>query len=65
MLDVTLVHTQGNATTMTLPGLEAVRASVPAGRSLPLLAVLARAATEPVILEYIGAAHLRVAIEPC
>jgi hypothetical protein len=44
--------------------LEAVRSSVPAGRSLPLLAALARQSRETVILDYLGG-HLRVEVTPC
>jgi len=47
------------------PGLEALRVGVPAARCLPLLAVLARGTRETVILEYVAATHLQVAIAPC
>jgi hypothetical protein len=38
---------------------------VPAARSLPLLAALARGSSETVILEYVDGAHLRVTLAPC
>jgi hypothetical protein len=53
------------ATPMALPALEAVRNTVPAGRSLPLLAALARLASETVILDSGAGSHLRVSIAPC
>lgn len=65
VLDVSHVPHEAIATPMTLPALEAVRANVPAGRSLPLLAALARDVAEVVILEYVGASRLRVAVQPC
>ncbi len=64
-LDVSYVHDDASETLMTLPALEAVRAGVPAGRSLPLLAALVREATAVVILELAGTGRLRVAIAPC
>jgi hypothetical protein len=64
-LDVSHLHDDAPETLMTLPALEAVRAGVPAGRSLPLLAALAREAAAVVILELAGAGRLRVAIAPC
>lgn len=65
VLDVSYVRDEAHVTPMTLPALEAVRATVPAGRSLPLLAALARERAEVVIVEYIGASRLRIAVEPC
>lgn len=65
VLDVNYVRDEAHVTPMTLPALEAVRANVPAGRSLPLLAALARERAEVVIVEYIGASRLRIAVEPC
>jgi len=64
-LAVSHVQDDAPATAMTLPALEAVRAGVPAGRSLPLLAALARLAAAVVILELAGAGRLRVEIAPC
>lgn len=47
------------------PGLEALRAGVPAARCLPLLSALARNSSEVVTLEYVIGAHLRITITPC
>jgi len=65
VLDVCLIDDEAAATPMTAPALEAVRGSVPAGRSLPLLSALARRTAAVIILDYIGASRLRVAVEPC
>lgn len=62
-LDVAIERRQGQATRLAEP-LEALRAGTPAARSLPLLAVLARSAAETVILDYIEACALRVAVAP-
>jgi hypothetical protein len=64
-LDVTFESGAAVATPMDVPALDAVRTTVPAGRSLPLLAALARRAAQVVILEYGPASHLRVALVPC
>lgn len=64
-LELSLVPAGASPTPMALPGLEAVRVSVPAGRSLPLLVALAASITQVLILEYVGAAHLRLGVEPC
>lgn len=64
-LDVSHVQGESHVTPMTLPALEAVRANVPAGRSLPLLAALARERAAVVIVEYLGASRLRIAVQPC
>jgi len=50
---------------MTDPALEALRASFPAARSLPLLRLLAEARAGSVILEYLDVSGLQVRIEPC
>jgi len=47
------------------PGLEALRISVPAARSLPLLALIARRQVGNVAVEYLGAASVRATVEPC
>ena len=65
VLDVNHEVDEALVTTLDVPALEAVRASVPAGRCLPLLAALARATAEVVIFEYTGVSRLRVAVEPC
>lgn len=64
-LEVTLVPDEARPTCMSDAGLEMVRVSIPAARSLPLLSVLGRSATEVVVLEYVGGNHLRVAVAPC
>ena len=50
---------------MSDAGLEEVRASIPAARSLPLLSALGRGATEVVVLDYVAGNRLRVAVAPC
>jgi len=65
ILDVRLVPTNERPTRMTSASLEAVRVSVPAGRSLPVLAALARGAAETAIFEYVGASRLQIKVEPC
>jgi hypothetical protein len=45
--------------------LEALRAGVPAARSLPLLAALARRAAADVVLEYLKPQQLAVEVRPC
>jgi hypothetical protein len=55
----------GEATRVADASLEALRTGVPAARSVPLLAALAREAAAVVDLEYIGGACLRVKVAPC
>jgi hypothetical protein len=64
-LDVAFVPEQRPPTPAAEPALESLRSTVPAARSLPLLAGLARAAAATVTLEYVAGAHLSVAIAPC
>ena len=64
-LEVAFVEQQMDATRVADPGLEALRTGVPAARSLPLLAALARGSREMVILEYVAGTHLRVTVTPC
>lgn len=64
-LDVEFLPERGEATRLADPGLEALRAGVPAARSLPLLAALARGSRETLALEYVAGTHLRVAVAPC
>ena len=64
-LDVTFMPQEMDASRAADPGLEALRTGVPAARCLPLLAALARASRETVILEYVCGTHLRVAVAPC
>jgi hypothetical protein len=64
-LEVAFVGQEADATCVADPGLEALRTGVPAARSLPLLAALARGSREMVILEYVAGTHLRVTVMPC
>jgi hypothetical protein len=64
-LDVAFAAERAAPTAMADAALEAMRGSVPAARSLPLLAALARSVRADVILEYFEAAHLKVAVAPC
>lgn len=63
-LDISFVPGKASATRMTDSGLDAVRTGVPAARSLPLLAALARGVSEIVVLAYGAENHLRVAVAP-
>ena len=64
-VDVAFVPRAQEASRATDPGLEKLRTGVPAARSLPLLAALARGTRETVLLEYVAGTHLRVAVSPC
>ena len=65
-LDVEVTHAGSKRPTVAHdPGLEALRTSVPAARSIPLLAALARNATDAIELEYVGGARLTVGTVPC
>lgn len=64
-LDVAFVPRRAEAARMDDPGLEALRAGVPAARVLPLLAALARGTGGTFILEYVAGTHLRAAVTPC
>jgi hypothetical protein len=63
-LDVEFERGTAQPTVMDDPALETLRAAVPAARSLPLLAALARATKDCVVLDY-RAAHLSVTLTPC
>ena len=65
VLDISQVPADQSPTRMTQASLETVRVSVPAGRSLPVLAALARGMAEAATLEYLGAYRLRVQVDPC
>jgi Beta-ketoacyl synthase, N-terminal domain len=65
MLEVEFLSGYVAATRMPDPGLETVRYGIPAARSLPLLATLARGAKEEILLDFPPHAHLRVAVTPC
>ena len=47
------------------PALEALRATIPAARSLPLLQALAQRATRDVVIDYLAPRNLTLRIEPC
>lgn len=65
-LEVSLASGPETPTAMADSGLERARATIPAGRCLPLLAALARGADASVVLEYLdGGGHVRVAVRPC
>ncbi len=55
----------GHPEVLADPDLERLRAGTPAGRSLPLLGVLARRESRGVRLEYLDAMILRVEVERC
>ena len=62
-----LVATLGQAPPDSMPDaqLEALRVSIPAARSLPLLRQLALAVAGSTVLEYLDVARLIVEVEPC
>ena len=64
-IEVSLVAQAAASTAMADPGLEGLRAGIPAGRCLPLLAALARGADAIVVLDYLEGGRLRVAVRPC
>jgi hypothetical protein len=64
-VDIAFVPQEKSASRAADPGLEKLRAGVPAARCLPLLTALARGSRETVILEYVAGTHLRVAVSPC
>jgi len=62
---LTAALTDGGAERMSEPQLEAMRACIPAARSLPLLRQLAQARGGRVILDYLPHARLALEVEPC
>ena len=62
---LTARFTSAPATALPEPRLEALRAGVPAARSLPLLAQLARRAAGEVVLEYLAPLQLAVEVSVC
>ncbi len=64
-MDVTIAPGQRGATTMPQPGLEDLRAGVPAGRGLPLLATIAARGSGTVVISYLGESVVEVDVEPC
>jgi hypothetical protein len=63
-LDVDYLPRPSTPTSLADDALERVRTGVPAARSLPLLALLARGSPGTVVLDYAGG-QLRVAVTPC
>jgi hypothetical protein len=63
--DVAFVPEETAVTPAADSALESLRSSVPAARSLPLLAVLARRSAASVALPYLAGSHLSVAVAPC
>lgn len=64
-LTVSLDHEAGEASTIAVPALEALRQRNPAARGLPLLAALAAGQSAEVALGGIDGALLRIAVTPC
>jgi hypothetical protein len=64
-LEVEFVARAASETGMPDRALEAVRLANPAARSLPLLAALAGAGASQVLLRYLEASHLSIAVAPC
>ena len=64
-VEVDFVPEEAEASRAADPGLERLRAGVPAARCLPLLTALARGTRETLALEYVAGTHLRVAVSPC
>lgn len=64
-LDVDFAPIVATATCMTDPALEETRRNVPAARSLPLLAALARAQPAEVVLDYAVDTSVRIRVAPC
>jgi hypothetical protein len=60
---LSLALDDGETDRCTDPALEAMRASNPAARSLPLLAMLAQRRTGSVVVEYISPPQLLVSVE--
>lgn len=64
-LRVSVAAGAAEGTPMADRQLDAVRLGLPAARSLPLLAALARNAAEVIVLAYGTAMHLRIEVAPC
>ncbi len=63
-LDIALVANSVSATKLPQPDLEAIRAGVPAGRALPLLAAIAAKSMATIVLDYMGANALQIQMSP-
>ena len=65
IVDVAAAPADGEATGMSEAGLETLRTGVPAARSLPILAALARGARDALAIDYLDGLQLKVGIAPC
>jgi hypothetical protein len=65
MLDVEFAGQPAAPDTMADAALEALRTGIPAARSLPLLAALARGREAALVIPYQAHNHLRVRVMPC
>ncbi len=64
-LDIEIARGSAPVTVVADAALEALRTSVPAARCIPLLAALARGASETVAIEYVGGSRLAIGVAPC
>jgi len=64
-LEVEFLSNEERPTRMAEARLEAMRRGIPAARSLPLLATLARKAAESIALEFLDGTSVRVTVRPC
>ena len=62
---IELTRSEAAADSMDDPALERLRASIPAARSLPLLALLARGTSGCVCIDYLERARLALTVDPC
>jgi len=65
MARLTVDLSAASAERLADPQLEALRAQVPAARSLPLLRRLARSERAAVVLDYLESQRLRIEVSPC
>jgi hypothetical protein len=65
VLDIEYVAAHGEANRMQEPALEKLRHGIPAARSLPLLAVMARNESASLVMDYCSDAHLKVSVSAC
>lgn len=64
-LEVTSDRKHGSPTRMSDEQLEVLRSGIPAARSLPLLAALARGASDTLVIDYLEDLQLRVGVTSC
>jgi len=65
LADLELTLSEAPADRMADPALERLRSSIPAARSLPLLAQLARAAPGRVLIDYLESARIALQVSEC